>query len=156
MKKQILTVTISMIATLSLVGFTSSYLKPKVVSATVLEAKPIEPITIEIEPISIEINETEMFLDAIGHRESSNRYTVVNKWGYMGKYQFGKRTLKSLGYDVSRNKSPVAGLDGVELATVIFAFAPNPVARPATFACAIAPSAIPILLNNSNPVAVSA
>ena len=36
-----------MIATLSLVGFTSSYLKPKVVSATVLEAKPIEPITIE-------------------------------------------------------------------------------------------------------------
>ena len=104
MKKQILTVTISMIATLSLVGFTSSYLKPKVVSATVLEAKPIEPITIEIEPISIEINETEMFLDAIGHRESSNRYTVVNKWGYMGKYQFGKRTLKSLGYDVSRKE----------------------------------------------------
>ena len=93
-----------MIATLSLVGFTSSYLKPKVVSATVLEAKPIEPITIEIEPISIEINETEMFLDAIGHRESSNRYTVVNKWGYMGKYQFGKRTLKSLGYDVSRKE----------------------------------------------------
>ena len=46
--------------------------------------------------------------------------------------------------DVSRNKSPVAGLDGVELATVIFAFAPNPVARPATFACAIAPSAIPV------------
>ena len=45
-----------------------------------------------------------MFLDAIGHRESSNRYTVVNKWGYMGKYQFGKRTLKSLGYDVSRKE----------------------------------------------------
>ena len=68
MKKQILTVTISMIATLSLVGFTSSYLKPKVVSATVLEAKPIEPITIEIEPISIEIKKLladQKYLDQI-------------------------------------------------------------------------------------------
>jgi hypothetical protein len=34
-----------------------------------------------------------MFLDAIGMRESSNRYDVVNKWGYMGKYQFGKELL---------------------------------------------------------------
>jgi len=37
-------------------------------------------------------------------RESSNRYDVVNGWGYMGKYQFGKRTLKALGYDVSRKE----------------------------------------------------
>lgn len=38
------------------------------------------------------------FLYAIGHAESSNRYDVVNKFGYMGKYQFGKATLKGLGY----------------------------------------------------------
>lgn len=95
---------ISMIATLSLVGFTTNYLKPKAVSATVLKSRPIEPIIIEIKPVAIEINETEMFLNAIGQRESSNRYTVVNKWGYMGKYQFGKRTLKSLGYNVSRKE----------------------------------------------------
>ena len=104
MKKQILTMSISMIATLSLVGFTTNYLKPKAVSATVLKSRPIEPIIIEIKPVAIEINETEMFLNAIGQRESSNRYTVVNKWGYMGKYQFGKRTLKSLGYNVSRKE----------------------------------------------------
>ena len=34
--------------------------------------------------------ELEHFLNAIGHRESTNRYDVVNKWGYMGRYQFGK------------------------------------------------------------------
>jgi hypothetical protein len=46
----------------------------------------------------------EKFLDAIGHRESTNRYDVVNPWGYMGKYQFGKRTLKGLGFEVTRKE----------------------------------------------------
>ena len=104
MKKQILTVIISMIATISLVGFTTNIIKPKLQIVTELESRPIQPIEIKLEPVSIEINETEMFLNAVGHRESSNRYTVVNKWGYMGKYQFGKRTLKNLGYDVSRKE----------------------------------------------------
>tara|TARA_B110000858_G_scaffold115162_1_gene131656 strand:- start:2326 stop:2907 length:582 start_codon:yes stop_codon:yes gene_type:complete len=104
MKKQILTVIISMIATISLVGFTANIIKPKLQIVTELESRPIQPIEIKLEPVSIEINETEMFLNAIGQRESSNRYTVVNKWGYMGKYQFGKRTLKSLGYNVSRKE----------------------------------------------------
>ena len=93
-----------MIATISLVGFTTNIIKPKLQIVTELESRPIQPIEIKLEPVSIEINETEMFLNAIGQRESSNRYTVVNKWGYMGKYQFGKRTLKSLGYNVSRKE----------------------------------------------------
>ena len=104
MKKQILTVIISMIATISLVGFTTNYIKPKIYMVTELESKPVQPIKIEIEPVSIDINETEMFLNAIGMRESSNRYDVVNGWGYMGKYQFGKRTLKNLGYDISKKE----------------------------------------------------
>ena len=41
-----------------------------------------------------------MFLDSIGFKESNNDYTKVNKWGYMGKYQFSKRTLRGLGYKV--------------------------------------------------------
>ena len=104
MKKQILTVIISMIATISLVGFTTNIIKPKLKIVTELESKPVQPIEIKLEPISIEINETEMFLNAIGMRESSNRYDVVNGWGYMGKYQFGKRTLKNLGYDISKKE----------------------------------------------------
>jgi hypothetical protein len=104
MKKQILKVIISMIATISLVGFTTNYIIPKVQPVTELESRPIQPIEIKLEPISIEINETEMFLNAVGMRESSNRYDVVNGWGYMGKYQFGKRTLKNLGYDISKKE----------------------------------------------------
>jgi hypothetical protein len=46
----------------------------------------------------------EDFLSAIGHKESRNQYDIVNKYGYMGRYQFGKRTLKGLGYDVSKQE----------------------------------------------------
>ena len=105
MRKQILLVIISMFTTLGLVGFTTNYIIPKVQPVDVLETKPVELIEIKIEPIEIPIpSEHDMFLDAIGMRESSNRYDVVNGWGYMGKYQFGKKTLKSLGYDVSRQE----------------------------------------------------
>lgn len=105
MRKQILIIVISMFTTLGLVGFTANIVLPKVQPVVdVLETKPVELIEIKIEPIDIKINEHDMFLNAIGHRESTNRYDVVNKWGYMGKYQFGKKTLKSLGYDVTRKE----------------------------------------------------
>ena len=42
------------------------------------------------------------FLNDIGHRESGNRYGVVNKYGYMGRFQFGKSTLRTLKIKVSR------------------------------------------------------
>jgi hypothetical protein len=48
--------------------------------------------------------ELENFLYAIGFRESSNRYDIVNRWGYMGKYQFGRSTLKGLGFNVTRKE----------------------------------------------------
>ena len=49
-------------------------------------------------------NELERFLDDIGFTESGNRYHITNPLGYMGKYQFGKSTLRGLGYDVSRKE----------------------------------------------------
>lgn len=48
--------------------------------------------------------ELDNFLSAIGFRESGNRYDITNTFGYMGKYQFGKSTLKGLGYTVSRKE----------------------------------------------------
>jgi len=38
----------------------------------------------------------EDFRNALGDRESSNNYTIVNSYGYMGRYQFGQSTLASL------------------------------------------------------------
>lgn len=37
------------------------------------------------------------FKEALGFKESQGRYGVVNQYGYMGKYQFGKGTLKMIG-----------------------------------------------------------
>jgi len=104
--KNIKQIGIILFTSLSLVGFTNYMMRAEEKSVISLSSKPIEPMLIQlgfdIKPI--EINQTELFLNAIGHRESSNRYDIVNKWGYMGKYQFGKKTLKNLGYDVSKKE----------------------------------------------------
>ena len=60
---------------------------------------------IEIKDIKKEIIEVKginEFLFALGHQESGNRYFVVNRFGYMGKYQFGKSTLRTLKIKVTK------------------------------------------------------
>ena len=37
------------------------------------------------------------FKEALGFKESQGKYKLVNSLGYMGKYQFGKETLKTIG-----------------------------------------------------------
>jgi hypothetical protein len=59
---------------------------------------------IKFEEVKIEIKGHDQFLEAIGHRESGNRYNIVNKYGYMGKYQFGKSTLRGLGFKVTQDE----------------------------------------------------
>ena len=43
-----------------------------------------------------------LFLNDLGHQESGNRYDVVNRFGYMGRYQFGKSTLRTLKIKVTK------------------------------------------------------
>ena len=38
------------------------------------------------------------FLDALAMRESSDNYTLVNRYGYMGRYQMGGSALKDAGF----------------------------------------------------------
>jgi hypothetical protein len=52
----------------------------------------------EVTPIKIVTKELPNFLNQIGKRESSNQYNIVNKFGYMGRYQFGRKTLNKIGY----------------------------------------------------------
>ena len=49
-------------------------------------------------------DELNRFFTVIGFRESGNRYDITNTWGYMGKFQFGKSTLKGLGFEVTRKE----------------------------------------------------
>jgi hypothetical protein len=37
------------------------------------------------------------FKEAVAHKESQGKYNKINTLGYLGKYQFGKETLKSIG-----------------------------------------------------------
>ena len=99
MRKHIILVVSSLI----LMGNTT-----KVESKKVIEI-PNEPEISILEDIknSIafeEVNEIDSFLNAIGHYESRNNYKAVNTLGYMGRYQFGRKTLRGLGYDCSKSQ----------------------------------------------------
>jgi len=59
---------------------------------------------IEAPKIEIDLKDHNSFLNKIGHYESSNDYSKVNRWGYMGKYQFHKKTLQAIDINVSRKQ----------------------------------------------------
>ena len=73
----------------------------------ILPIKEISIIQPELEVTKIKLsvikNHTK-FLDDIGFRESSNNYRAVNQFGYLGKYQFGRKTLNSLGFEDISNR----------------------------------------------------
>jgi len=78
------------------------FITPKV---EVIEVQPIiKPLEI-VEPkleVKIEIpaiRNHNKFLDEVGFRESSNNYKAVNQFGYLGKYQFGRKTLNAIGFE---------------------------------------------------------
>jgi len=69
----------------------------------IAEIAPLPEPVIEA-PNYIKVYNLDTFLYDMAVRESSNRYDVVNQYGYMGAYQFGSQTLKNLGYKVSRKE----------------------------------------------------
>ena len=80
--------------------------RAKIVPLVQLKSEPIVKTSTEIilSKVEIDLVSHQQFLNAIGHRESSNNYNVVNRFGYMGKYQFGKSTLKTLKIKVSQSE----------------------------------------------------
>ena len=70
----------------------------QVIQVSFQEVIKIKP-KIEIVTSKIDIKQSHNnFLSAIGRRESSNRYDIINRYGYMGKYQFGRKTLNAIGF----------------------------------------------------------
>lgn len=63
-----------------------------------------EPENIEVVECSFEELELQRFLDDMAFAESSNRYNIVSRYGYLGKYQFSLRTLRGIGYDISKKE----------------------------------------------------
>ena len=74
-----------------------------IVPAQTPKPSPIPQLKIkEVKKEVIEVKGMDEFLFTIGHQESGNRYFIVNRYGYMGKYQFGKSTLKTLKIKVTK------------------------------------------------------
>jgi hypothetical protein len=63
-------------------------------------------IEIQVDPEPVELTQDEIilrrYLKAFAFRESSGVADTVNRWGYMGLYQFGMKTLRGIGYTESK------------------------------------------------------
>ena len=57
------------------------------------------PVLKPLQPSFSKPMKYKVYMDSIAIIESKDRYFAVNQFGYMGKYQFSKKTLKGLGYD---------------------------------------------------------
>ena len=104
MKNLLLTVTLSLLST-----FVMAFSMAKRMKVDSVLEEPPRPLALEVITPKIEASKVELiiknhdkFLEDLGFRESSGNYKAVNQFGYLGKYQFGRRTLNALGYtDVS-------------------------------------------------------
>lgn len=92
------------LALFSLMAFTSIRRLPAnpIIELPVKGISNIEVVPLKVPYIELKTNSHSDFLKAIGFKESGNRYDVVNKYGYMGKYQFGKSTLRTLKIKVTK------------------------------------------------------
>lgn len=107
MRNLIATILLSVVSTF-VMAFT---LNNRMAVQPVAEIEPSRPLALEVTTPKIEAPKVELvvknhnkFLEDIGFRESSGNYHAVNQFGYLGKYQFGRRTLDALGYDSISNR----------------------------------------------------
>jgi hypothetical protein len=75
-------------------------LLPTITKVEIVELEPKIKADVKI----TKIKNTNAFLNDIGLRESSNRYKVVNRYGYLGKYQFSRKTLNDIGFKHVSNR----------------------------------------------------
>jgi len=107
MRNLILTIGVSLASTF-VMAFTMA---ARMTVETVVE-EPLRPLAliettpkIEAPKVELIIKNHTKFLEDLGMRESSGNYKAVNQFGYLGKYQFGRKTLNALGYkDVSNRE----------------------------------------------------
>lgn len=101
--KTLLKTTVTAITLYCIMAFADTSVNKQVKLESNITVKGIDiPKLLPEVPTEITVSDMELFLYSIGEKESSNRYDVVNSYGYMGKYQFGKATLRGLGYKISQ------------------------------------------------------
>ena len=106
MKNLIFTIVVSLAST-----FVMAFTMATGMKVSVIEIEPFRPLALEVITPKVEAPKVELivknhdkFLEDLGFRESSGNYKAVNQFGYLGKYQFGRKTLNSLGYKNITNR----------------------------------------------------
>lgn len=66
------------------------------------EITPIKTSTVVVPEIDLKGHDA--FLDKLGNFESGNDYKKVNRFGYMGRYQFGEQALEQVGLDLTKKE----------------------------------------------------
>jgi len=92
-------------------AFTNYKVMMPVTKVATLQSAEIVETEVEIIPVEVPkiiIKDHSLFLEDMGMRESSGNYKAVNQFGYLGKYQFGRRTLNALGYEDVTNREFLA------------------------------------------------
>ena len=106
MKNLSLTVAVSLLSTfvMAFTMYSREEVKP-------IEEPPSRPLAliettpkIEAPKVELVIKNHNQFLEDLGMRESSGNYKAVNQYGYLGKYQFGRKTLNALGFENVSNR----------------------------------------------------
>ncbi len=106
MRNFIFTIGVSLASTVVMAFTMAARMTVEPVAEEPLRPLALEVITPKIEApvVEIIIKDHNKFLDDIGFRESSGNYQAVNQFGYLGKYQFGRKTLNALGYKNVTNR----------------------------------------------------
>ena len=103
--KNLLNATVLAVSLYFIMAFASMRATQNTSPVSTLQPSEIASIIVpEIVKPELPKNQTGLFLNKLGFKESGNRYDVVNSYGYMGKYQFGKSTLEGLGYYISKEE----------------------------------------------------
>ena len=106
MRNLLLTVAVSLLSTV-VMAFTM-YSRQQVEPIEEPPSRPLALIDntpeIEAPKVVLIIKNHNQFLEDLGMRESSGNYKAVNQYGYLGKYQFGRKTLNALGFDNVTNR----------------------------------------------------
>jgi hypothetical protein len=97
MKKLSLTVIMSIVSSV-VMAFTTIKRFEQVVPLEVEPSRPLAlaVITPKVKITIPKIKNHDMFLNDLGFRESSGNYKAINRYGYLGKYQFGRKTLNAI------------------------------------------------------------
>jgi len=101
MRKLLLTIMLGVTCTYIMAFTVNRIIAPPVEVEIITPASNIVFPEVEIIAPVLELNikNHNKFLDDIGFRESSNNYKAVNQFGYLGKYQFGRKTLNAIGFE---------------------------------------------------------